>query len=102
MRIWDSRSKMACWVDLFFRKPYWELVMRLFDSRCHMSRWFIIFSNSLPITLVREMGRYDWGSDGSEFGLRIGIMMAFFHGVGYIPERKISLKRSVRYDTECG
>ena len=56
----------------------------------------MIFSKVFPITLVREMGLYDWGSEAFELGLRIGITTADFQLSGYKVDSNILLKSDVR------
>jgi hypothetical protein len=43
-------------VELFLRKPNWQLVSRLLDSRKNVKRLQTIFSKILENTLRREIG----------------------------------------------
>lgn len=68
----------------------------LWDSRSGASRDARIFSKILPMTLRREIGRYDSGSCGSLPGFGIMIVEADFHAFGKYEDARQLLIMVVR------
>ena len=61
-----------------------------------------IFWSSLPKTLVRVIGRYESGCEGSFEGLRMAKIIANFHDGGYELWRRMDLNKERRYEREFG
>ena len=67
-----------------------------------MSCLLRIFWKSFPKTLVRAIGRYESGSEGSFVGFRMARMIANFHDGGYVFWRRMELNKERRYEREFG
>ena len=96
-----SLIKVSIWtiwsMVLLFLKPVCRFERRLFDSRNHVSLRFINLLRILQIQLVKAIGLWLVGFVGSLCFLKIGMVVAYFHKVGMLPEIQILLYISRRY-----